>query len=162
VPKPFTPFQFEPQDTVAQFREKQIYLKNCIRSKKISYRYHEGGTSMLEAVLARGDRRLCAVVESAWRQGANLEGWSEHYDQSRWDTAMEESGLTYDFYANRRRDYDEVLPWDHLDYVVSKAFFVRENKLAHEGVTTQNCREHCSGCGAAVLYGEGRRLPPCR
>jgi radical SAM family uncharacterized protein len=162
VPKPFTPFQFEPQDTVEQFREKQAHLKSHIRSKKISYRYHEGGTSMLEAVLARGDRRLCAVVESAWRQGANLEGWSEHYNQSRWDTAMEAAGLTYEFYANRRREFDEILPWDHLDYGVSKAFLVRENKLAHENATTPHCREHCAGCGAATLYGEGRRLPPCR
>jgi radical SAM family uncharacterized protein len=162
VPKPFTPFQFEPQDTVEQFREKQAHLKSCIRSKKIGYRYHEGGTSMLEAVLARGDRRLCAVVESAWRQGANLEGWSEHYDQSRWDMAMEESGLTYEFYANRRREFDELLPWDHLDYGVNKAFLVRENRLAYENTTTPNCREHCAGCGAATLYGEGRRLPPCR
>lgn len=162
VPKPFTPFEFEPQDTLERFREKQEYLKSCIRSKKINFKYHAGDTSVLEAVLARGDRRLCNVVEGAWKRGATLDGWSEYFKQSRWDEAMAEAGLDYGFYAHRCRTYEEVTPWSHLDYGVSKQFLIRENKLAHKDTTTPNCRESCSGCGAATLYAEGRRLLPCR
>jgi radical SAM family uncharacterized protein len=148
VPKPFTPFEFEPQDTIETFREKQMYLKSCITSKKISYRYHDGDSSMVEAVLARGDRRLGAVVEGAWRRGAVLE--SDNFKQSRWDEAMADAGLNSAFYANRRREYDEVTPWSHLDYGVTKDFLIRENKRAYEDRTTPNCREACSGCGASV------------
>ncbi|MDL2232803.1 TIGR03960 family B12-binding radical SAM protein [Ruminococcaceae bacterium OttesenSCG-928-L11] len=162
VPKPFTPFEFEPQDTIEEFHRKQEYLKSCIRTKKINYKYHSGGTSMLEAVLARGDRRLCAVVEGAWKRGSRLDSWSEFYDPTRWDEAMAEQGLDYSFYANRRRDYDEISPWNHLDYGVSKQFLIRENKLAHADTTTPNCREKCAACGASGLYGEKEVLPPCR
>jgi radical SAM family uncharacterized protein len=161
VPKPFTPFEFEPQDTMEAFLEKQKHLKASITTKKISYRYHDGVTSTLEAVLARGDRRLGAVIEGAWRRGAVLDGWSEHFSMERWDEALAGAGLTAAFYANRRREYDEISPWSHLDYGVSHEFLVRENRLAHENKTTRNCREGCSGCGAASLY-QGEVLAPCR
>ena len=161
VPKPFTPFEFEAQNTAEEFRRKQEYLKSCIRSKKVSYKYHAGDTSALEGVLARGDRRLCAVIESAWRKGAVMDGWSEHFKGSRWDEAMAENGLQYGFYANRQRPYDEVMPWSHLDYGVTRGYLIRENKLAHENQTTSNCREGCSGCGAAALYGDKPVLAPC-
>lgn len=162
IPKPFTPFEFEPQDTMERFEQKQRRLKEHIRSKKISFKYHSSRSSVLEAVLARGDRRLCDVVERAWRKGATLDGWGDHFEMSRWDEAMRECGVDAAFYANRRRDYDEVMPWSHLDYGVSKRFLVLENKRAHEGRTTPHCRESCNGCGAAVLYGEGGVKAPCR
>ena len=162
VPKPFTPFEFEAQNTAEEFRRKQDFLKSCIRSKKVSYKYHAGDTSSLEGVLARGDRRLCAVVESAWRKGAVMDGWSEYFQASRWDEAMAEQGLSYEFYANRHRPYEEIMPWGHLDYGVTRQYLIRENKLARENKTTRNCREGCTACGAADLYGDNPVLAPCR
>ena len=148
VPKPFTPFQWEPQDTMEQLHEKQQHLLSSLPSKKLSLSYHDAKTSFLEGVLARGDRRLGAVLEEAYRRGCNLDAWSEHFHFDTWMDCFAACGLDPAFYANRTRPYDEVLPWDHLDYGVSKAFLVRENKLAHESKTTPNCREKCAGCGA--------------
>ena len=162
VPKPFTPFEFEPQDTMGRFQEKQRLLKASIKSKKISFKYHSSDTSFLEAVLARGDRRLCPVVEGAWRRGSRLDGWDEHFSYRRWQEAMEEHGVDPAFYANRHREYGEVMPWSHLDYGVSRRFLVGENKKAHKSQVTPNCRRQCSGCGAAGLYGDGKRVEPCR
>ena len=162
VPKPFTPFEFEQQDSMELFLEKQKHLKSCIRSKKISFRYHDGTTSVLEAVLARGDRRLCDVVEDAWRAGSKLDGWDEHFSRQRWDNAFARHGMDPAFYAARRRSYDEIPPWSHLDYGVSKRYLIAEHRKAMEAATTRNCREGCSACGAAELYGEGKRVLPCR
>ena len=148
VPKPFTPFQWEPQDTMEQLHEKQQHLLSSLPSKKLSLSYHDAKTSFLEGVLARGDRRLGAVLEEAYRRGCKLDAWSEHFHFDTWMDCFAACGLDPAFYANRTRPYDEVLPWDHLDYGVSKAFLVRENKLAHESKTTPNCREKCAGCGA--------------
>ena len=153
VPKPFTPFQWEPQDTMEQLQEKQQLLVQSVTTKKISLSYHDAKTSFLEAVLARGDRRLGKVLETAYRRGCNLDSWSEHFQFDTWMQVMEECGLDPAFYANRRRDYDEVFPWDHLDYGVTKDFLIHENKLAHQSTTTPNCREKCSGCGAACWKG---------
>ena len=153
VPKPHTPFQFEPQDTLEQFREKQKHLLETVRSKKIRVNYHDAATSRVEAILARGDRRLAKVVEAVWRAGGNLEGWDEHFSFQRWEDALSAAGLSGDFYACRRRDYSEVLPWDHLDYGLTKEFLIREDKKAWESVTTENCREKCAGCGANHLLG---------
>ena len=153
VPKPHTPFQFEPQDTLEQFREKQRHLLETVRSKKIRVNYHDAATSRVEAILARGDRRLAKVVEAVWRAGGNLEGWDEHFSFQRWEDALSAAGLSGDFYACRRRDYSEVLPWDHLDYGLTKEFLIREDKKAWESVTTENCREKCAGCGANHLLG---------
>ena len=161
VPKPFTPFEFEPQDTIETFKEKQSYLKSCISTKKVSFRYHSGGTSGLEAVLARGDRRLCDVIESAWKKGSKLDGWDEYFLYSRWDEAFEENGISREFYANRKRQYDEVMPWSHLDYGVSRSHLIKENKLAYQNLTTPNCREKCTGCGAAGLVSKSCLGLPC-
>ena len=147
VPKPFTPFQFEPQDAPEQFVAKQKLLLETVSSRKISISYHDSGTSRIEAILARGDRRLADVVEAVWRDGGRLEGWEDHFNPARWYDAMEKAGLSPDFYATRKREYDELMPWDHLDYFVSKEFLIRENRLTHESKTTPNCRERCSGCG---------------
>lgn len=147
VPKPFTPFEFEPQATPEQIREKQKHLLDCIKSKKIKCSYHQLNVSVLEAVLARGDRKLCDVIYTAWKKGCTLDGWDEHFRFDLWQEAFEECGVDTAFYANRRRSYDEVMPWSHLDYYVSHEFLVRENIKAHRAETTRNCKEGCSGCG---------------
>lgn len=153
VPKPFTPFQWEPQDTMEQLQEKQQHLVSCVKTKKLSLSWHDAATSYLEAVLARGDRRLCAVLEEAYRQGFNLDSWSEHFSLDKWLEVFRGCGLDPAFYANRRRSYDEILPWDHLDYGVTKEFLIRENERAHQSQTTPNCREACAGCGASCWKG---------
>lgn len=157
VPKPFTPFQFEPQDTMEEFMQKQAYLKSCIQSNKINYRYHDSPTSVIEAVLARGDRRLGEVIYKAWQKGSSLDGWSEYLDMSAWDDSFNECGLSPEFYANRLREYDEVFPWSHLDYFVTPKYLVVENQRAHQSLTSTNCRTQCRGCGAArLLKGENK------
>ena len=154
VPKPFTPFEFEPQDTLAVIEEKQKHLLASLTTKKMSVSYHDAKTSFLEAVFARGDRRLCAVLEAAWRGGCLFDGWGEYFKFDKWLAAFEKCAVSPEFYANRRREYDEIMPWDHLDYGISKKFLVAQNKLAKQGITTSNCREKCAGCGAE-RFGKG-------
>ena len=153
VPKPFTPFEFEPQNTREMIEHKQKLLVSAIKSKKIRVSWHDPNVSILEAVLAKGDRRLCNVIYTAWKKGCKFDSWSEHYKFDKWMEAFEECGIDPAFYANRRFDYDEILPWDHLDYLVSKDFFIRENKRAHESKTTPHCRKRCSGCGVNKKVG---------
>ena len=150
VPKPHTPFQWEPQDTMEELKRKQELLVSAVRSKKISLSWHDAATSFLEGVLARGDRRLGAALEEGFRRGFNLDSWSEHFSLEGWLSVFEDCGIDPAFYANRRRSYGEILPWDHLDYGVTKQFFIRENERAKQAVTTPHCRQQCSGCGAAV------------
>ncbi len=154
VPKPFTPFQFEPQDSLETIREKQQLLQNSLTTKKINLSWHDSSTSFLEGVLARGDRRICDVIEWAWKNGCKFDSWSEEFKFDTWMEAFKVFGLEPGFYANRKREYDEIMPWEHLDYAVSKEFLIRENKLAHGEITTPNCREKCAACGANC-YGEG-------
>ncbi|WP_417019461.1 TIGR03960 family B12-binding radical SAM protein [Anaerotruncus massiliensis (ex Liu et al. 2021)] len=153
VPKPFTPFEFEPQDTREELRRKQRILLDTVKSKKITVKYHDSPTSFLEAVLARGDRRLCPVVEYAWRLGSKLDGWNDFFSMERWEDAAEVCGVDFSFYANRRRSYGEVMPWDHLDYGVTKAYLIREHERALAAQVTPHCRINCSGCGANKLVG---------
>lgn len=147
VPKPFTPFEFEPQATDEEIMHKQEVLKSAVRSKKVRLSMHFSNTSVLEAVLARGDRRLCKAIYSAWKKGCYMDSWDEHFKYDKWLEAFEENNVDIAFYANRKRSYDEVAPWSHLDYLVSHDFLVRENKKAHLAQTTRNCKEGCSGCG---------------
>ncbi len=154
VPKPFTPFQFEPQITKQEMERKQEYLKSCITTRKIDLSMHDSSTSFLEAVFAKGDRRLGAVLEAAYNKGCKFDSWTECFDLDKWNEAFRECGIDPDFYSLRTREYDEINPWDHLDYAVSKEFLIRENKLAHADTTTPNCREKCSACGANC-YGKG-------
>lgn len=147
VPKPFTPFEFEPQDTPDQIIEKQEHLLRNISGNKIKVSMHMQQNSILEAVLARGDRRIGKVIYTAWKKGCYLDGWDEHFKFDKWMQAFDECGIDTSFYANRRRSYDEVLPWSHLDYLVSHEYFVRENKKAHAAQTSCNCKEGCNGCG---------------
>lgn len=156
VPKPFTPFQWEAQDTMETVKAKQKHLVETIRSKKISCSWHNVKTSVLEGVLARGDRRLGKVIYSAWKKGCMLDSWDECFRFDLWEEAFAENGLAMEFYASRKRSFDEVLPWSHLDFGVSEAFLRKENKKAYEAVTTPHCREKCSGCGANRLMEGGR------
>lgn len=153
VPKPFTPFQYEPQDTFTQIEEKHRILRDAVTSKKISLKYHHSDASVLEAVFARGDRRLSQVIYKAFQKGCTFDSWDDQFHYDRWMEAFKECGLDPAFYANRRRSFDEVLPWSHLDYCVSEAFLQRENKKAHEASVTKNCRMQCAGCGANTLVG---------
>lgn len=147
VPKPFTPFQWHGQDTQDEIKDKQKYLVSKLRNGNIKYNYHDSKTSLMEAVFARGDRRLGAVLMEAFKNGAKFDGWSEHFDLERWLNAMETVGLDPSFYAHRERSYDEVFPWDHIDVGVTKKFLIRENEIAKNNGITEDCRHGCNGCG---------------
>ena len=151
VPKPFTPFQWEPQDTIDELERKQQLLKSEITTGKIAYKYHDARVSRIEAVLARGDRKLCNAINLAFERGMMLDGWDEYFDYGKWMKVFEESGIDPSFYANRTYALDELLPWDFIDIGVTKKFMQNEYKKAHSAVTTPDCRTQCSGCGAARL-----------
>lgn len=154
VPKPFTPFQFEPQISVDEINRRQKLLLDSVKSKRyINVSYHNYRISILEAALAKGDRRLGAVIKRAWERGCKFDGWDEMYRYDEWVNAFEDVGADIDFYAHRPMAYDETTPWDHLDYMIDKSFFVRENKRARDGMTTKSCREQCSGCGVNRAVG---------
>lgn len=153
VPKPFTPFQWEPQDTREMIEQKQKHMLDSTTTRKIRLSWHKVDTSILEAVLARGDRRLGAVILSAWKRGCYFDSWDENFFYDRWLEAFAECGLDPAFYASRRREFTEVLPWSHLDYGVSDKFLQRENEKAKQAATTPNCRLNCAGCGANQLVG---------
>ncbi len=159
IPKPFTPFQWEPQDTLESLAEKQEYLALQITDRKIKYHHHDARVSRVEAVLARGDRRLSAALELACREGFKFDAWDECFDYDKWMSVFERTGTDPAFYANRAFGLDEVLPWDIIDCGVTKEFLLRERARAYEGKTTPNCREHCSGCGANRLGGERSCCP---
>ena len=159
IPKPFTPFQWEPQDTLETIKEKQEFIGKCVTDRKIKYQHHEAEICCIEAVLARGDRRLAPALELACREAFKFDAWSEYFDYDKWISVFERSGIDPAFYANRRYSYDEVLPWDIIDCGVTKEFLIRESKKAHEEITTPNCREKCSGCGANKLGGERSCCP---
>lgn len=153
IPKPFTPFQWEPEATMEQLKAKQAHLMSCVSSRKISVSWHATPTSLIEGVLARGDRRLCDVLEYAYRSGCKFDSWDHCFSFERWMDALGAYGLDPAFYANRERSFDELLPWEHLDYGIGKKFFWREREQAYAQCTTPNCREHCAGCGANMLNG---------
>ena len=159
IPKPFTPFQWEPQDTLEVIKEKQEFVGKCVTDRKIKYQHHEAEICNIEAVLARGDRRLADALELGCREGFKFDAWSEFFDYDKWMSVFERSGIDTAFYANRRYSYDEILPWDIIDCGVTKEFLIRESQKAHEGNTTPNCREKCSGCGANKLGGERTCCP---
>lgn len=149
VPKPFTPFQWFPQDTMDKLKEKQMHLKDSITTKKINYNYHDSSTSFVEAVFARGDRRLCKALLKAHEKGMIFDGWGDFFSLDKWLEVFDECGIDPAFYANRQREFDELLPWDHIDYGVKKSFLIEECKRAYKNEATPNCREKCSNCGAA-------------
>lgn len=150
VPKPFTPFQWAAQNSMDELYEKQLFLKNQIRNRKIKYNYHQNDISVLEGVFARGDRRLGAVLLRAHELGCKLDGWNECFNLEAWRKAFDDCGIDMNFYT-RAREYDEILPWEIVDIGVTRDFMISENEKAKQAATTPNCREKCSGCGAAAL-----------
>ena len=153
VPKPFTPFQWEPQDTREMLLEKQAHLLSCVKTRKVNVSYHKVDISFLEGVFARGDRRLSKVIYYAWQHGCKFDGWDDSFLFDTWLEAFEQCGVDPLFYTSRKREFEEILPWDHLDYGIRKEFLISENKKAHESETTPHCRIKCAGCGANKLNG---------
>ena len=154
VPKPHTPFQWEKQITPDEYLRRTKLLKSHFYSKSIEYNYHEPDLSRLEAVFARGDRRLGAVIEEAVQRGARLDGWDEHFSYGTWLEAFSAKNIDPDFYTVRGYDESEVLPWDTIDVGVTKRFLLKERKQAYAQKITPDCREGCSGCGANKLVKE--------
>ncbi len=151
VPKPFTPFQWEPQCRYEDFMDRQNLLKKSIKRKEIQYNYHDATISSLEGLLSRGDRRVGQVIYYAWKYGAKFDSWTEKFNMAAWKKAFELTNIDPAFYANRKRAYDEILPWDHISIGVSKAFLIKEHQKALDEKTTPNCREKCAGCGAKIF-----------
>ena len=154
VPKPHTPFQWEQQITPEEYLRRCRLLKNHFYSKSIEYNYHGPDLSRLEAVFARGDRRLGAVIEEAAKNGAKLDGWDEYFNYGIWFDAFQKCGVDPDFYTVRGYGEEEILPWDTIDVGVNKKFLLRERKRAYEARVTPDCRQGCAGCGANCLLKE--------
>lgn len=152
VPKAFTPFQWAKQDDNETLRKKQLALKEAMNDKRVKYNYHEAPVSVLEGVFARGDRRLSKVLLKAHEKGIKFDGWSDQFNLDKWHEAFADAGIKIETYT-RARSYDEILPWDMIDIGVTKEFMLSEAKKAEQGITTPNCREKCSGCGAARFGG---------
>ncbi|HZJ76285.1 MAG TPA: TIGR03960 family B12-binding radical SAM protein [Oscillospiraceae bacterium] len=155
VPKPFTPFQWEPQSLQKEIYAKQGLLASNIRNKNITFDYHDPKTSLLEAVFARGDRKLSRVLALALEEGCKFDGWMEHFDFDRWMLVFKKANIDPAFYANRHREYNEVLPWDHIDVGVNKQFLIKESESSKQAKVTPNCRVNCAGCGINQVFTGG-------
>ncbi len=153
VPKPHTAFQWEPQITREEYERRVQLLRENMTTKTVTYNWHDGQTSFIEAVLARGDRRLGKVLETIWRKGGHLDAWEEYFSLERWMEAFDECDVDPAFYAYRRREKDEIMPWDMISSGVTKEYLWREHENAVAGVTTPDCRTRCNGCGANKLVG---------
>ncbi len=153
VPKPHTAFQWEPQITREEYERRVQLLRENMTTKTVTYNWHDGQTSFIEAVLARGDRRLGNVLETVWRKGGHLDAWEEYFSLERWQEAFAECGVDPAFYAYRRREKDEIMPWDMISSGVTREYLWREHENAVAGVTTPDCRTRCNGCGANKLVG---------
>ena len=152
VPKPFTPFQWMPQCSVAEIERKQQYLKDLFRDKHIKYAYHDAKTGYLEAVLARGDRQLGKVILKAWKKGCTYDSWTEFFNYDKWIECFHECNIDPDLYANRPRNEFEQEPWDHIDCGVTKDYLRKEWKMAQKGLLTHDCRHlPCNGCAVCPL-----------
>ena len=158
VPKPFTPFQWSPMILPEEYLRRAHYVKDAFMKQKnkksLKFVYHDAGISILEGVFARGDRRLSSAIYEVYKQGGMFDAWTEYFDMDRYMQAFDKHGVDMEFYTARPRSKDEIFPWDHIDAGVSKQFLYREWERAQQGVVTENCRQHCSGCGAAG-YGGG-------
>ena len=158
VPKPFTPFQWSPMNTAEQFESKRRFLlgkvKEQLNQRSIRYQCHDAVTSELEGIFARGDRKLCKVIEDAYRRGCIFDAWTDYFKEDVWEQVMDENGVSRYFYNYRERGKDEIFPWDFIDIGVSKNFLYREYVNSLQEKVTPNCRAKCSGCGAAK-FGSG-------
>ena len=153
VPKPCTPFQWEPQDTREELHRKQQLLLETCTTKKITFRFHNTDLTFLEGVFARGDRKLCDVIEAAYNNGCTFDSWDDKFNYDGWMKAFEDCGISTEFYANRRRSYEEILPWDHINSGIKKSFLIAENEKAKQAQTTGHCRQQCAACGSNSLNG---------
>lgn len=157
VPKPFTPFQWAPMLDGETYIERAHHVKDTFRQqlnfKSMKYTYHESYVSVLEGVFARGDRKLSRVIYDAYQSGCIFDSWTEFFDNDKWMAAFEKNGISIPFYTTRERNLDEILPWDFIDIGVTKRFLASEWEKAKQGIVTPNCREQCSGCGAAKFGG---------
>ena len=156
IPKPFTPFQWEKQASLEELARKQALLRSAINDKRIRYSYHDAKASVVEAVFARGDRKVAKAIALAVEEGAMLDAWDEFFDYDRWMDVFARTGVDVDFYTTRGYATDEILPWDVIDCGVTKAYLLRERERAYEGKTTPSCAEHCNGCGANKLGGKNK------
>lgn len=153
IPKPHTPFQWEGQINMDEIKRRQEYLAHRLRMPGVKFNWHDAEVTFIEAALSRGDRRMAPVIEAVWERGARFDAWTEHFEFDRWLEAFNQEGLDPGFYANRERGYEEVLPWDHLDVGVEKAFLIEEHKKALRGEKTTDCRQACVGCGVCQALG---------
>ena len=157
VPKPFTPFQWAPMITPEEFQKRAYFVKDKFREaknhKSLKFAYHEADITILEGLLARGDRKLCQVIYDVYQSGQIFDAWTEYFDKSNWDNALEKNHIDIGFYTYRDRSVDEILPWDFIDIGVTRKFMEKEWERAQAEVVTPNCRMKCSGCGAAKFGG---------
>ena len=157
VPKPFTPFQWAPMCTAEEYVRRAAIVKHefqeQLNRKSLKYNWHDAEVTVLEGVFARGDRRIGQVIEEAYRLGCLYDSWTETFDNEKWMQAFENTGIDPEFYTLRERETSELLPWDFIEIGVTKKFLEREWQRAKDGVVTPNCREGCSGCGAATFGG---------
>ncbi|MEG1165659.1 MAG: TIGR03960 family B12-binding radical SAM protein [Oscillospiraceae bacterium] len=157
VPKPHTPFQWEAQVSMDEYRRRVSLLREHMRAKSITYNWHDADTSLIEAVLSRGDRRIGAVIEEVWKNGGKLDSWSEYFSFERWMNAFDTCGLDPYFYACRERSFDEVLPWSRVSVGVRPEFMWHEREKCYKGELSPDCRKQCTSCGAIALMNGG----PC-
>lgn len=155
VPKPHSPFQWEAQVTMDEYKRKVQLLRESIRAKSVTYNWHDPDTSFIEAVLSRGDRRIADVIEEVWRRGGKLEAWGDYFSFDRWMAAMDACGVDPMFYACRERGKDEFLPWDIVNMGVRRAHLWHEREQAYKAELSPDCRRQCTGCGALALMTEG-------
>lgn len=157
IPKPHTPFQWTPQISQQEYLRRVNLLRANITAKNVTYNWHDAETSVVEAVLSRGDRRVADVIEAVWRNGGRLDSWTDYFSYSRWTKAFESCGIDPDFYATRERDTDEIMPWDMIDVGVRRAHLLRERERCYTSTLSPDCRKQCSACGAAKLMTNGGR-----
>jgi radical SAM superfamily enzyme YgiQ (UPF0313 family) len=160
IPKPHTPFQWEPMDTAENIDAKLSLLMREVRGNGLRLRWNDPRESFFEGILSRADRRMAEVVERAWRKGAKFDAWGEHFAQDAWSEALAEEGLDPAFYTHRKREIDEVFPWEHLDIAVTKKFLTKDYLLSQEQGTRVDCRNHCFACGILPKLKDLRRETP--
>ena len=156
IPKPHSPFQWEGQISIEEYLRRVNLLRASLTARNVTYNWHDAETSLIEAALSRGDRRLANVIEQVWRSGGRLDAWTDYFSFDRWMSAFESCGVDPAFYANRPFSTEELLPWDVIDVGVRKAHLLRERQRCYESTLSPDCRKQCSACGAARLLKEVR------
>ena len=156
IPKPHSPFQWEGMISIEEYLRRVNLLRSSITAKNVTYNWHDAETSLIEAVLSKGDRRVADAIEEVWRRGGRLDAWSDYFSFQRWMEAFRTCGIDPSFYANREIPVDAVLPWDHIDVGVRKAHLLHEREMAYASALSPDCRHQCAACGAARLLKGGK------